>query len=114
MSIDPFYGTLTILFAGVFATDIWRFLGVAVASRLDEDSPWLAWVRAVATALIAGLVSRLLFFPPGTLEGTPLWLRLAGAVAAGGYFFFVRRQLWWALLIGEAIFLAGWLLAVEL
>lgn len=102
------HSTLVILIAGIFATYVWRFLGVGIANRLDENSPWIGWVKAVATALIAGLISRLIFFPPGTLALSPLWLRLAGAGAAAGYFYLWRPQLWPALIAGEIVFALGW------
>jgi hypothetical protein len=40
------------------------------------------WVRAVATALVAGLVTRMLLFPAGALAQVPAAVRL-GAFAGG-------------------------------
>ena len=39
---------VVILFAGWFATDFWRWLGVLAGNRLSEGSEALNWVRAVA------------------------------------------------------------------
>jgi branched-subunit amino acid transport protein len=112
VDVNTAQGTLTILIAGVLATYIWRLSGAVVASRIDENALWLAWIKAVATALIAGLVARLIFFPPGTLALSPLWLRLAGAGAAAGFYYLVSPRLWLALIVGEIVFALGWYFAV--
>ena len=66
-----------ILFAGWFATDLWRWLGVLAGNRLTEGSEALSWVRAVATALVMAVTAKLIVFPTGSLADSPLWLRLA-------------------------------------
>jgi branched-subunit amino acid transport protein len=67
---------LAIMAAAVFPTAVWRWIGVALGRRIDADSELLHWVRAVATAIIAAFVARVVFFPTGGLAETPLWLRL--------------------------------------
>jgi hypothetical protein len=58
-----------------------------------------AWVRAVATAILAGVIAQILVQPPGALASVPGWLRYS-AVVAGFAFFgdaaldFCRRGLW--------------------
>ncbi|GEO84936.1 MULTISPECIES: AzlD domain-containing protein [Alphaproteobacteria] len=69
-----------ILFAGWFATDLWRWLGVLVGNRLAEGSEALSWVRAVATALVMAVTAKLIVFPTGSLADSPLWLRLGAAI----------------------------------
>lgn len=71
-----------ILVAGVLATDVWRWLGVLAGNRLREDSEAMLWVRAVATALVAAVIARLVLNPTGTLAELPAWIR-AGAALAG-------------------------------
>lgn len=68
-----------ILVAGWLATDIWRWLGVIAGNRMNEDSEALKWVRAVATSLVMAVTAKLIVFPTGSLEASPLWLRLAAA-----------------------------------
>ena len=68
-----------ILVAGWLATDVWRWLGVIAGNRMNEDSEALKWVRAVATSLVMAVTSKLIVFPTGSLEASPLWLRLAAA-----------------------------------
>jgi hypothetical protein len=59
---------LFIAIAGWLATDIWRWLGVLVGNRLSEESAALTWVRAVATALVAGVIAKLILYPTGALQ----------------------------------------------
>jgi len=56
---------VVILFAGWFATDFWRWLGVLAGNRLSEGSEALNWVRAVATALVMAVTAKLIVFPTG-------------------------------------------------
>jgi hypothetical protein len=88
---DGFGGFLTLLLAGFLATEVWRWLGLAVGSRLDVSGTPFQWVRAVATALVSGLVTRMLFFPAGALVDVPLALRL-GAFAGGVSLYFLLRR----------------------
>jgi hypothetical protein len=88
MSFDGLWPYIFIAVAGWLATDLWRWAGVLIGNRIDERSEVLNWVRAVATALVAAVIAKLVFFPTGTLEASPLWLRL-GAVVFGGLCFFV-------------------------
>jgi hypothetical protein len=88
---DGFGGYLTLMLAGVLATEVWRWLGLSVGSRLDVAGALFQWVRAVATALVAGLVTRMLLFPAGELVQVPLPVRL-GAFAGGVSFYFLLRR----------------------
>ena len=82
---------LALLLFAVLPTEIWRWLGVLAGNRLREDSEALNWVRAVATALVAAVVAKLIVYPTGVLESSPLWLRL-GAVAVGAAAFFAAGR----------------------
>ncbi len=84
---------LVLLLAGALATEVWRWLGLAVGGRLDMAGGVFQWVRAVATALVAGMVARMVLFPAGALADVPLGLRL-GAFAGGlALFLLTRRKL---------------------
>lgn len=93
---------VVILLAGWLATDLWRYLGVLAAVRVSEDSAVFLWVKAVATALVAAVISRLVLFPEGSLAAIPTELR----VAALGVGFVAFR------LTGDNVFVG--LLAAEL
>lgn len=82
---------LAILLLGALPTEVWRWLGVALAGQISEDSEILVWVRCVATALIAAVIAKLVVFPSGIFEDVPLWLRI-GALAFGYGVFLVAKQ----------------------
>jgi branched-subunit amino acid transport protein len=99
---------LVILFvAGVIPNQIWRMLGLWFGGGLDEGSELLVWVRAVATAILAGVIAQILVQPPGALAGVPDWLRY-GAVAAGfAVFMLTRRSIFAGVVSGEIVLVAG-------
>lgn len=68
---------IAILAACALPTQVWRWMGVALGRGVDPDAEILHWVRAVATAIIAAFVAKVLVFPSGGLADTALWLRLA-------------------------------------
>jgi hypothetical protein len=103
----PLWPYLLVVLAGFLPTEIWRSLAVMLARNLDEESEWLIYVRAVATAIVAGVVARLVLFPAGDLVTVPLGVRLAAVAAGLGFFFFVRRILLLAVIAGEAVLIAG-------
>ena len=93
-------------------TEIWRWLAVAFARKIDPDSPALEWVRAVATALLAGVVAKLIIAPPGALAALPLW-RCGWRRWRRGSRSCIsdRRRVMYAVLGGEAVLIGGgWLL----
>lgn len=96
-----------LLIVGFCATAPWRVLGVALSQSIDAESEVLRWVRAVSTALIAGLVARLVFFPAGALAEVPMALRLGAFAVAIAAFLIARRSLAVGVLAGEAALLLG-------
>lgn len=96
-----------IAIAGWLATDIWRWLGVLLGKRLSDDSAALVWVRAVATALVAAVIARLILFPTGSLEQTPPALRLAALGVGFAAFLVLGRRVVVGVLLSEAVLLAG-------
>lgn len=103
---------LYVTLAGVVANGMWRALGVVIGDRLDEESEFMAIVRAVATGLVAAVIGNLVVFPVGALAGTPLALR-AGALAVGfAAYLWAGKRMIAAVLVAEAILIAG-LLALQ-
>jgi hypothetical protein len=103
---DGLGGYLTLFVAGFLATEVWRWLGYVIGSRLDVEGAPFLWIRAVATALVAGLVTRMLLFPAGTLAHVPSVVRL-GAFAGGVVLFLVLRGNLAAGVAGGAALLLG-------
>lgn len=90
---DGLGGYLALILAGVLANEVWRWLGVLAGSRLDLDGKLFLWVRAVALALVAGLVSRMVLFPAGALASVPMIIRLASFAAGIAIFYTTHRNL---------------------
>ena len=103
----PLWPYLLVVLAGFLPTEIWRWLAVMLARNLDEESEWLIYVRAVATAIVAGVVARLVLIPAGDLVTVPLGVRLSAVALGLGFFFFVRRSLLLSVIAGEAVLIAG-------
>jgi Branched-chain amino acid transport protein (AzlD) len=82
-----------ILVAGVAATAVWRLLGLFLSAGLSEDSAWLEWVRAVSTALVAGLIARTVLFPPGALAAVEPGIRVGAFVLGVAVYFAARRHM---------------------
>jgi hypothetical protein len=101
---------LLLVFVGYLPNEVWRLLGLVLSRRLEEGAELLIWVRAVATAILAGVVGKLVFFPAGALGGVPLSVRI-GAIAVGmaGYVL-IRRSVFAGVAAGEAALIAGALL----
>ena len=106
MTIETLWPFVFIAVAGWLATDIWRWLGVLLGNRIAEDSVVLIWVRAVATALVAAVVSRLILFPSGALAATPMGLRIAATLGFIAFLIFGQRIIV-GVLVAEAALLVG-------
>jgi hypothetical protein len=98
---------LALLLLGFLPSEVWRWLGLVLGHGLDEDSEIILWVRAVATALVAGVVARIVLIPPGALAEVPLWVRLAALGCGFLAFYLVRRSAFAGVLVGEIVLIAG-------
>ncbi len=92
-----------LILVGFLPTEIWRMLGVVVARGVDEASEVLVWVRSVAVAVLAGVIGKLVMFPPGVLADVPLAIRLAAIAAGFLAFLLVRRSVFVGMVVGEAV-----------
>lgn len=93
---------LLLLCVGFLPNEVWRVLGVVLARGLDESSEIIVWVRAVATAILAGVIAKLTFFAPGALAEIPIAIRLAAVAVALAAFYGTRKSVLTGLIIGEA------------
>jgi hypothetical protein len=99
---------LTILLAAALPTQVWRWVGVLLAGRLDESSELFAWVRAVATALVAAVIAKLVIFPSGTLLTVPLGARVGAAAIGFAVYLVAGRRLAVGILAAELALAAAW------
>jgi len=98
---------LVLILAGFLPNEIWRVLGLVLARGLNEDSDIVVWSRAVATAILAAVVAKLILFPSGTLDDIPLAVRIAAAACGFVAFICIRRSVFAAVLVGEAMLVLG-------
>ena len=96
-----------ILIAGWLATDFWRFAGVLLAGKIGDRAWCLVWVSAVANALIAAVVARMVLFPVGSLAASPLWMRLLAVALGFVAWYFAGRRVVTGILVGEGVLLAA-------
>ncbi|HEX3065638.1 MAG TPA: AzlD domain-containing protein [Dongiaceae bacterium] len=79
-----------------------RGLGVLLSGRINTDGPLFRWVSAVAYALLAALIARLLVVPLGPLASTSLMIRLLSAALALAVYLLSRRNLMLGVAAGGA------------
>ena len=94
---------LYIALAGWLATDVWRWAGVALGGRLDENSEIMVLVRCVATALVAAVIGNLVVYPSGALEAVALPGRIAAAAAGFSVFLLSGRTVLFGIAAAEAV-----------
>ena len=101
---------LVLILVGFLPTEIWRMLGVVAARGVDEESELVVWIRAIAVAVLAGVIAKLTLIPPGALADIPAPVRV-GAVAIGlSAFLIVRRSVIVGVAAGEVALFTGTLL----
>jgi hypothetical protein len=108
--VNELWPYLVLILVGFLPNEVWRVLGLVFARGLDEDSQILLWVRGVATAILAGVVAKLIVAPSGALLTVPLGVRVAAAAAGLIAFLLIRRSVFAGVLIGEAVLIGGALL----
>ncbi len=95
-----------LVFVGMLPNEVWRMLGLVLARGLNENSQIVLWSRAVATAILTGVVAKLIVFAPGDLAAVPLAIRVAAAVCGFAAFIAIRRSVFAGVMIGEVVLVA--------
>jgi len=98
---------LTLVLVGFLPSEFWRALGLVLAHGLNEDSQIVVWSRAVATAILAGVIAKLILFSSGDLATIPLSVRVTATLCGFFAFLLVRRSLFIGVAAGEAALLLG-------
>ena len=73
---------LSVLLGTIFATYLWRGLGVLLSGRINVETEFFKWVTCVTYAMVAALVVRIIILPVGLLEELPLAIRLIALLTA--------------------------------
>jgi hypothetical protein len=98
---------LALILVGFLPNEVWRVLGLVLARGLNEDSQVVVWSRAVATAIIAGVIVKLVVFSTGALASIPFGVRIAAAGCGYLAFRAARRSVFAGVAVGEAVLLLG-------
>ena len=98
---------LALVLVGFLPNEIWRWLAVIFSRGLDEGAEILVWVRAVATAILAGVIAKLTLFAPGVLATVPTPIRVGAVLVGFLAFLLLRRSVFAGVLAGEAALIAG-------
>jgi hypothetical protein len=98
---------LILILFGFLPSEIWRFMSVFAARRIDENSQVFVYVRTVAAVLLVGIVGKLIFAPSGALATVPLAARLGALGIGAAAFLIARRSVLAAVFAGEAAIIAA-------
>lgn len=101
------HALVVLLLAGVIPNQIWRMLGLWLGGGLDEGSDLLMWVKAVATAILAGVIAEILVRPPGALASVPDGLRYGALIVGFIVFSLTKRSIFAGVVSGEVVMLVG-------
>jgi branched-subunit amino acid transport protein len=102
---------LALILVGFLPNEVWRVLGLVLVRGLDERSQFIVWVRAVATAMLAGVLAQLILASSGALAAVPVTVRIGAAVVGFLAFLIARRSVFAGVVagIGAFVFGAYWL-----
>ena len=95
-----------LVIGAILATYLWRFLGTLFSRRIDPQGAAFEWISCVSYAMLAGLISRMVLLPAGSLTEVPLWIRIVGVAVGLSVFFIARRQVLVGVGAGLAVFIA--------
>jgi hypothetical protein len=96
-----------LVLVGFLPNEIWRVLGMIAARGIAEDSELIVWVRAVATAILAGVVAKIVVFAPGALASAPLAVRLAAAALGVAVYVLIGRSVFAGVATGAVALVIG-------
>lgn len=97
---------LVLVLVGYLPNEVWRALGLVLARGLNENSQIVMWSRTVATAILAGVIAKLILFSAGALT-IPLPVRVGAAALGFLAFLSVKRSVFAGVIVGEAALLLG-------
>ena len=98
---------LALILVGFLPNEVWRLVGLALVRGLDERSQIIVWVRAVATAMLAGVLAQLILSTSGALSAIPIAVRVGAACIGFVAFLLGRRSVFAGVLTGEAAVMLG-------
>jgi hypothetical protein len=107
--LSPFAPYALLILVGFLPNEVWRMLGVVLAHGLDEDSQVIVFARATATAILTGVVGKLVIFAPGALASVSLAVRLGATVLGLVAYLLARRSVLAGVIVATLAMMAGML-----
>ena len=98
---------LALILFGFLPNEVWRLVGLMLVHGLDEKSQIIVWVRAVATAMLAGVLAQLILSTSGALSSIPVAVRIGAAVLGFVAYLIAKRSVFAGVLTGEAAVMLG-------
>jgi hypothetical protein len=98
---------LALILVGFLPNEIWRIAGLVLVRGLDEKSQVIIWVRAVATAMLAGVLAQLILSTSGALALIPVGVRIGAACIGFAAFLIAGRSVFAGVAAGELAVMAG-------
>ncbi|MGL5446095.1 MAG: AzlD domain-containing protein [Rhabdaerophilum sp.] len=98
---------LVVILVGFLPSEIWRWSAVFLSKGIREDAEILIWVKAVASALLAGVVAKLVLTPNGALATIPLFWRIASLIGGVAGFYLFRRSILAGVIAGEIVLIGA-------
>jgi len=105
--VGDWHALFILVVAGFLPNEVWRMVGLWFSGGVNEGSEVLVWVRAVATAILAGVIAQILVQPPGALASVPDALRYGAVVVGFVVFLLTKRSIFAGVICGEIVMLAG-------
>ncbi len=105
--LNEMWPYLVLILVGFLPNEVWRLLGLVAARGLNEESEIVVWSRAVATAILAGVIAKLIVFASGDLANLPLTLRVGSTACGFIAFLAIKRSVFAGVAVGEAVLLLG-------
>ena len=102
--MSELYAYTLLVLVGFLPSEIWRLLGLVAARGVADESELFMWVRAVAIAVLAGVIAKIIL---GTLASVPLVIRLCAIVGGFAAFVIVRRSVLAGVVAGEVVLTVG-------
>lgn len=99
--------TLALILFGFLPNEVWRLVGLMLVHGLDEKSQIIVWVRAVATAMLAGVLAQLILSTSGALGSIPVGVRIGSAALGFAAFLLAKRSVFAGVLTGELAVILG-------
>ncbi|NDW04217.1 AzlD domain-containing protein [Jiella pacifica] len=108
--VVPWWPYVFILLGGWLPTDVWRYIGVVSASRIDETGEAATIARTIATSLVAAVIAQLVFYPSGALADIPTWVRVVALCIGFAAYQLSRRKILAGIFAAEIV-IGIWALA---